>query len=94
MYSMAKQRDVAFRSAMSGYNRKDVNAYIIEINRDFEAREAEFTSKITSAEESAAEAVKAAEAAREEAKAALQAKEEAEAIKAKVEEVGAKITLK
>ena len=83
---MAKQRDVAFRSAMSGYNRKDVNAYIIEINRDFEARETEFTSKITSAEESAAEAVKAAEAAREEAKAALQAKEEAEAILAALRE--------
>ena len=86
--SMAKQRDVAFRSAMSGYNRKDVNAYIIEINREFEAREAELTAKITSAEESAAEAAKAAETAREEAQAARQAKDEAEAILVTLRESG------
>ena len=62
---MAKQRDVAFRSAMSGYNRKDVNAYIIDINRDFEERETNLRAQITAAEESAGKAEAAAQTAQE-----------------------------
>lgn len=77
---MAKQRDVAFRSAMSGYNRKDVNAYIIDINRDFEERETNLRAQITAAEESACKAEAAAQTAQEDLRAAIRAKEEAEAI--------------
>ena len=76
--SMAKQRDVAFRSAMSGYNRKDVNAYIIDINRKFEEQEAELRTQITAAEDRAAQSESAAQSVREEAAAAVQAKEEAD----------------
>lgn len=36
---MANGKKVAFRSALSGYNREDVHAYILELNRDFEERE-------------------------------------------------------
>ncbi len=36
---MANGKNVAFRSALSGYNREDVNRYILEMNRDFEERE-------------------------------------------------------
>ena len=77
---MAKQRDVAFRSAMSGYNRKDVNAYIIDINRDFEARETELRAQITAAEENASKSEAAAQTAQDELQAAIRAKEEAEAV--------------
>lgn len=83
---MAKQRDVAFRSAMSGYNRKDVNAYIIDINRKFEEQEAELCAQITSAEERATQSETAAQTAREDAAAAVQAKEEAEAVLAALRE--------
>ena len=83
---MAKQRDVAFRSAMSGYNRKDVNAYIIDINRDFEERETNLRAQITAAEESAGKAEAAAQTAQEDLRAAIRAKEEAEAILAALRE--------
>ena len=36
---MANGKNVAFRSAISGYNREDVNSYILELNRNFEERE-------------------------------------------------------
>ncbi len=36
---MANAKNVAFRSAISGYNREDVNQYILEMNRGFEERE-------------------------------------------------------
>lgn len=85
---MAKQRDVAFRSAMSGYNRKDVNAYIIDINREFEAQETELRAQITAAEEKAAKAEADAQSAREEAAAAVHGKEEAEVILAALRESG------
>ena len=85
---MAKQRDVAFRSAMSGYNRKDVNAYIIDINREFEAQETELRAQITAAEEKAAKAEAYAQSAREEAAAAVHGKEEAEVILAALRESG------
>ena len=86
--SMAKQRDVAFRSAMSGYNRKDVNAYIIEINREFEAREAELRAQITAAEEATVKTDAELQTAREEMRAALRDKEAAESILAALRESG------
>ena len=36
---MSSEKNVAFRSALSGYNREDVNKYILEMNREFEERE-------------------------------------------------------
>jgi len=36
---MENVRNVAFRSAISGYNRDDVNRYILEMNREFEGKE-------------------------------------------------------
>ena len=50
---------------MSGYNRKDVNAYIIDINRKFEEQEAELRTQITAAEDRAAQSESAAQSVRE-----------------------------
>lgn len=36
---MSDTKNVAFRSAIGGYNREDVNKYIIEINRELEAKD-------------------------------------------------------
>jgi len=36
---MANEKNIAFRSALSGYNREDVNRYILEMNRNFEEQE-------------------------------------------------------
>lgn len=36
---MAEARKILFRSAISGYNREDVNQYIFDMNRSFEERE-------------------------------------------------------
>lgn len=77
---MANQKDVAFRSALSGYKREDVNAYIIDLNRDFEAREADLRAQIAAADARLADADTAAAAAKEETAAAQRAKEEAEAV--------------
>ena len=77
---MANQKDVAFRTALSGYKREDVNAYIIDLNRDFEAREADLHAQLAAAEARLAEADTALAAAKEDASAANKAKEEAEAV--------------
>lgn len=86
MFIMANQKDVAFRTALSGYKREDVNAYIIDINREFEAREATLRMQITSSEERLAEADAAVAEMQEKMQNELRAKEEAEAVLAAVRE--------
>ena len=77
---MANHKDVAFRTALSGYKREDVNAYIIDINREFEEREASLRMQITSAEGRLAEADAAVADAQEKLQAEHREKEQAEAI--------------
>ena len=75
---MANQKDVAFRTALSGYKREDVNAYIININREFEEREATLRTQITASEERLAEADAAVAAMQEKVQNEVRAKEEAD----------------
>ncbi|MBE6561562.1 MAG: hypothetical protein E7662_10605 [Ruminococcaceae bacterium] len=53
---MANVKKVAFRPAISGYNREDVNQYILDMNRDFEEREAALRDAAQAAEEKLKEA--------------------------------------
>lgn len=61
---------VKFRSSMGGYNKSDVNEYIIKMNREFRESEDESARKIAEAEEKA----KAAESALDEARLACDAR--------------------
>ncbi len=58
---MSETKSVAFRSAISGYNRADVNRYILDLNRDFADKEQELNSALAAAEDKCKEAVDTAE---------------------------------
>lgn len=47
---MSETKNVAFRSSISGYNRTDVNRYILDLNREFADKEQELNRALSAAE--------------------------------------------
>ena len=54
---MSETKNVAFRSAIGGYNREDVNRYILDLNREFADKEKQAVDDLAAAESRLAEAV-------------------------------------
>lgn len=70
---MSETKNVAFRSAIGGFNREDVNRYILDLNRDFADKEKQASDALSAAESRLAEATETAENLQREKEAALTA---------------------
>ncbi len=64
---MRDTKNVVFRSAISGYNREDVNKYILALNREWEEKSAETENALKEAQSGKADAETAVLALKEEA---------------------------
>lgn len=53
---MSETKNVAFRSAIGGYNREDVNRYILDLNRDFADKERDSANALAAADANLTEA--------------------------------------
>lgn len=76
---MSDYKKVAFRSSLGGFNREDVNKYILTLSRDFGEKEAELTARAAAAEAAAEEARTEADALRADLAAAKASSAEAAA---------------
>ncbi len=72
---MSAKENVAFRSAVGGYNREDVNRYILHFNRELEEKEAAVQKERSALEARVAEADDSVSSANAERDAALADKE-------------------
>lgn len=63
---MSETKNVAFRSAIGGYNREDVNRYILDLNREFADREKQASDELAAAEARLAAAEQSAESLQKE----------------------------
>lgn len=70
---MSTTKNVAFRSSISGYNREDVNTYILDMTRMAEERENELRTQLDSANAALQEESRAAAGAIDEANAVISA---------------------
>ncbi len=93
---MSETKNVAFRSAIGGYNREDVNRYILDLNRDFAEKEQQLNSALTASESKYRESADTAEQFRADRDNALRANDtltaDLNAARAEVEKLKAQLS--